>query len=157
MAADPAKVGSLTATEGAVIQKSAGVTLTGALKLQFFFLPGKTVDNGEMTLYYWTSATYGSVDELTLENADGSMAMTINGSFYQGTVDGIAAKELDKTVYVLAVYESDGETCLSGITSFSVEHYCRSQAAVTGKNQEMCQMLTIYSYFTKLYFKVDQA
>ena len=157
VAADPAKVGSLTATEGAVIQKSAGVTLTGALKLQFFFLPGKTVDNGEMTLYYWTSATYGSVDELTLENADGSMAMTINGSFYQGTVDGIAAKELDKTVYVLAVYESDGETCLSGITSFSVEHYCRSQAAVTGKNQEMCQMLTIYSYLAKLYFKVDQA
>jgi hypothetical protein len=155
--ADPSKVGSLIATEGAITQKSAGVTLTGALQLQFFFLPGKTVDNGEMMLYYWTTSTYNSVDELTLENADGSMAMAMNGSFYQGTVSGIAAKDLDKTVYVLAVFESDGETCMSGITSYSIEQYCRNQVASGTKNQAMCEALTIYSYFTKVYFKVDQA
>jgi hypothetical protein len=152
--ADPSKTGSLIATEGAITQKSAGVTLTGALQLQFFFLPGKTVDNGKMMLYYWTTSTYNSVDELTLENADGSMAMAMNGSFYQGTVSGIAAKDLDKTVYVLAVFESDGETCMSGITSYSIEQYCRKQVASGTKNQAMCEALTIYSKFTKVYFNV---
>ena len=149
------KIGSLIATDGAFSTKSATVTLEGALKLNFFFLPGKTVDNGTMTMYYWTASTYASVDELTLDNADGSMAMTMNGSYYQGVYDDIAAKEIDDTVYVLAVYESEGETCMSGIVSYSIEHYCRSEVTNQTANQAVCEALTIYSYFTKIYFNVD--
>jgi hypothetical protein len=153
--AEASKVGSLIATDGAFNGASAQVTLDGALAVNFLFLPGKTVDEGKVTMYYWSSATYASVDEMTLENADGSVATTMNGSYYQGIYEGIAAKDIDKTVYVMAVYQSEGETCMSGIVSYSIEQFCRSQANRGTVNAPMCEALTIYSYYAKLYLGVN--
>ena len=152
--ADAAKVGGLTATEGAFSGMSAQVTLDGALAANFIFLPGKTVDGGKMTMYYWTDSTYASVEELTLENADGSVETIVNNGFYTGIYEGIAAKDIDRTVYVLAVYESDGETCMSGIVSYSIEQFSRSQVSRGTVNAPMCEALTIYSYYAKLYLSM---
>ena len=152
--ADAAKVGSLVETAGAFAGKSAQVTLDGALAANFLFLPGKTVDGEKMTLYYWTDATYASVEELTLQNADGSVETTVSGGIYTGIYEGIAAKDIDRTVYVLAVYESEGETCMSGIVSYSIEQFCRSQVSRGTVNAPMCEALTIYSYYAKLYLSM---
>ena len=149
--AESGKVGSLVATEGAFNGMSAQVTLDGALSINFLFLPGKTVDEGKVTMYYWNAETYASVDELTVENANGFVDTTMNGSYYQGIYAGIAAKDIDKTVYVMAVYQSEGETCMSGIVSYSIEQFCRSQASRGTVNAPMCEALTVYSYYAKLY------
>ena len=153
--ADAAKIAGLTATEGAFSAKNAQLTLNGALAINYLFMAGKPVDNEQMTLYYWTASTYASVEELTLDNADGTMASVINGSFHQFVYDGIAAKEMDDTIYVLAVYESEGETCMSGVVSYSVEHFCRNQINSATQNKALCEALTIYGYYAKLIFNVD--
>jgi hypothetical protein len=152
--AESGKVGSLVATEGAFNGMSAQVTLDGALSINFLFLPGKTVDEGKVTMYYWNAETYASVDELTVENANGFVDTTMNGSYYQGIYAGIAAKDIDKTVYVMAVYQSEGETCMSGIVSYSIEQFCRSQASRGTVNAPMCEALTVYSYYAKIYLNI---
>ena len=150
--AEDAKIAGLAATDGAFTSKSATLTMKGALAINYLFLPGKTVDNGQMTFYYWTASTYASAEELTLENADGTITGELDGSYYQAVYGGISAKDIDKTIYVLAVYESEGETCLSGVVSYSIEHFCRSQVSRATENQDLCEKLTIYSYYAKVYF-----
>jgi hypothetical protein len=108
-----------------------------------------------MTMYFWSASTYASVDELTLENADGSTEMVLNGSYFQAQYEDIAAKEIDDTVYVLAVYESEGQTCMSGIVSYSIQYYCDRQSEKATANQAVCEALVIYSYYAKIYFQVD--
>jgi hypothetical protein len=150
--ADEVKIAGLTATDGAFESKSAMLTMEGALAINYLFLPGKTVDNNQMTLYYWTASTYADAQELTLDNADGTIAIQPDGSYYQVVYGGIAAKQVDDTIYVMAVYESEGETCMSGVVSYSIEHFCRSQVSRGTENKDLCEMLTIYSYYAKVYF-----
>ena len=152
--ADTVKVAGLTATEGAFSSMSAMLTMKGALAINYLFLPGKTVDNGQVTVYYWTASTYAGAEALTLDNADGTISAELDGSYYQAVYGGISAKDIDDTVYVLAVYESEGEICMSGVVSYSIEHFCRSQVSRETENQALCEKLTIYSYYAKLYFGI---
>ena len=110
--------------------------------------PANAVD-GDMTLYFWDEDTYNSVDQLTAENADKAVAMTLVDGLYNASSDEIIAKNLDKTLYVAAVYESNGVTYCSGVLPYSIAAYCQKPSADVAA---LANAAAIYGYHAKAYF-----
>ena len=149
--ADSAKTGNFVYTEAAFSKRSVTVTAGGALALNCRFNPAYTMD-GDMTLYYWDAATYNSVDALTLENATGSAKMTVIDEAYQASVTGIAAKDIDKTIYVVGVYESNGVTYTTGVISYNLNTYFDALRTALPACQTLCEAAVVYCDYAKLYF-----
>ena len=139
---------ALTAAETAISRTggyrslSASVNFGGALGINYIFEPTQTID-GDMKLYVWTSAD----EELTLENASQVLTMTAHGSKYTARVAGIAARNAGDTVYACGVYESDGETCCTGLLTYSVAAYCKAFANGTTAFQPMASAAAVYAYY----------
>ena len=151
VSADSAKTAAFPKTTGA-FKVSTSVSFDGAFSVNYYFTPGFAID-GDMTLYYWDAATYASADALTKDNATSVMTMTLAGSEYWGVVAGIAAKEIDQTIYVAAVYESNGVEYTSGVTAYSLGHYCKTQAAKeTSAMKDFAAATGVYGYYAKQYF-----
>ena len=149
--ADSAKTGNFVYTKAAFSKRSVTVTAGGALALNCRFNPAYTMD-GDMTMYYWDAATYDSVDELTLENATGSAKMTVIDEAYQASVTGIAAKDIDKTIYVVGVYESNGVTYTTGVISYNLNTYFDALRTALPACQTLCEAAVVYCDYAKLYF-----
>jgi hypothetical protein len=77
------------------------------------------------------------------------LASNANG-IYHGAITGIAAKELDDTVYVAATYTVDGQTFCSGVIAYSLSGYCMKQA--NGNMGELAQATAMYGYYAANYF-----
>jgi hypothetical protein len=108
-----------------------------------------------MTFYYWTEDTYNTATELTAENADGVTAMTLVDGAYTAVSPELAAKELDKTIYVAATYESNGVTYSSGVLAYSLAAYCQQHAADPASNmQAFATAAAIYGCAAKEFFAV---
>ena len=148
---DSAKLGSFAATAGAFTSSYPKVSFEGAFAINYYFTPAEAVDNG-VTLYYWDSAAYADAQELTAENATGTVKMTA-GTEYWGSVTGIAAKQIDETIYVAAVYTSNGQTCCSGVIAYSLGRYLETVASdATSDAQFLAQTAAIYGTCAKDYF-----
>ena len=65
-------------------------------------------------------------------------------------ITGIAAKELDDTVYVAATYTVDGQTFCSGVIAYSISGYCIKQA--DGNMGDLAQATAMYGYYAERYF-----
>jgi hypothetical protein len=153
VAADPAKVnGCFASTEAGFEQISASVSFEGAFALNFYFDLDR--ENSEVVFYYWTKEAYESADELSDTNCTGSIAATAdtNGIFY-APITGIAAKELDDTIYVAATYTIDGETFCSGVIAYSLSTYCMRHA--NGNMGQLAQATAMYGYYAENYFSVS--
>ena len=149
--ADSSKTGNFVYTEAAFSTKTVNVTAGGALALNCRFNPAYTMD-GDMTLYYWDAETYNSVSELTTANATGSATMTVVNGAYQASVTGIAAKDIDKTIYAVGVYESDGITYTTGVISYNLNTYFDILPQVRPACQGVCEAAVVYCDYAKLYF-----
>jgi hypothetical protein len=78
-----------------------------------------------------------------LDNGDGS---------YYARVTGIAAKQMDDTYYVAAVFSNaDGEYC-SGIIAYSLSRYCMNNAKDGNPMQDLAAATAVYGYHAKQYF-----
>ena len=131
---------------------STSVSFDGAFSVNYYFTAKKSVDNG-MKLYYWDASVYNSGVALTKENATKVTEMVANGSEYWAQVSGIAAKEIDQTIYVAAVYESEGVEYTSGVTAYSLGHYCKTTAAKeTSTMKDFAKATAVYGYYAKAYF-----
>ena len=146
---DASKVGVFVSNRGFAAKKPA-ISFKGAFEINYFLTPAYAVD-GDMKLYFWNEDTYNSVTELTAENADKVEVMTLENGTYAASSDEIAAKYLDKTVYVAAVYESDGVTYCSGVLPYSIAAYCQDSPAGV---QELATAAAIYGCTAKEYFGV---
>ncbi len=146
---DPSKVGAFAAT-GGFLKKSPAISFKGAFEINYFFTPANAVD-GDMTLYFWSEDTYNSVDQLTVENADKAVAMLHENGIYSASSDEIAAKYLDKTVFVAAVYRHNGVTYCSGVLPYSIATYCQDPPATV---QDLATAAAIYGCTAKQYFGV---
>ena len=93
----------------------------------------------------------GTIHWISAENADKVVAMTAENGVYSASSDEIAAKYLDKTLYVAAVYQSNGVTYCSGVLPYSIAAYCRN---VTGSVQNLATAAAIYGCAAKQYFGV---
>ena len=147
---DASKVGAFAST-GGFGKKSPAISFNGAFEINYFFTPLDTV-YGDMKLYVWNQDTYNSVTELTAENADKvvSMVRQEDGS-YTAASDEIAAKYLDQTVYVAAVYDCNGVIHSSGVLPYSIAAYCQKPPAGV---QDLASAAAIYGLTAKEYFVV---
>ena len=78
--------------------------------------------------------------------------LCLNLPLILATLAGIAAKDLDKAVYVSFVY-SDGTTehC-GGVIGYTIGLYCKSQAKQTGTLAELSKACAVYGYYAKQLF-----
>ena len=131
--------------------RKPAVSFEGAFSINYFFTPAYTPVDG-ITLYYWTEADFNAASVLTTENATGAIAMTDEGSQFRGDIEGIAAKDLSKAVYVAAVYSDGTTTWTSGVLGYSIGAYCSSQASKGGDIADLAKATAVYGYHAKAYF-----
>ena len=119
-AVDKTKVGAFAGVSGGYSALAPNVAFEGAFAINFYFTPAKAMD-GQLKLYYWKLDDYNAADVLTADNATGVVVMeeTSVAGQYLGAVTEIAAKQIDQTVYVCGVYESDGVSYPTGVSIVS--------------------------------------
>ena len=151
IAVDANKLGSFAPTEGSFTRKYPSITFESAFCINYYFLPAaQPVDN--VTLYVWKQSDYENAVELSEDNATEVLTMTGNGT-YNATVAGIAAKEIDNTVFVAAVYtDAEGNTHCSGVLNYSLGAYCEAQAAGTADVSAFAAATAVYGSYAKAYF-----
>ena len=112
--------------------------------------------DGKLIFYYWTQEDYNNATVLTSENATGSNIMSANGfsGQYWTSYTGIAAKQLDETIFVAGVYESNGKTYCTGIIPYSLGAYCldRINKSSEATMVELAKDTAVYGYYAKEYF-----
>ena len=124
------------------------VSFEGAFSINYYFATSYTPDAAPL-FYYWDADTYDSAEELTPSNATGIIEMIQDGEKWVGTVSGIAAKEIDQTVYTAGIY-TDGETVFtSPVISYSLGSYCETVAA---NGNDFGAATAVYGYYAKAYF-----
>ncbi len=124
------------------------VSFEGAFATNYYFVP-KYTPSVAPTFYYWDAQTYARASVLTVANATGKFSMTQSGSEWIGTVSDIAAKGIDQTYYVAAVYTVGGTTYYSPVIAYSLGAYCEEQANL-GNN--FGAATAVYGYYAKAYF-----
>jgi hypothetical protein len=82
------------------------------------------------------------------------MVLTDGTNRYWANVSGIAAKDIDKTVYACGVYEIDGQTYSTGVIAYSLAKYCANRANVAGEFQSFAAATAVYGYHAKTYFGI---
>ena len=151
--AEESKLGAFAATATGFSEMGATVSLEGAFSVNYYITPDATVDR-DMTLYIWTPEAYAAADTLTADNASETMTMVArsDGSYW-GQVSNIAAKCLDDTYYVAAVYTgADGNTYCTGVIAYSVSQYCLNKAVDGSEMQQLAGATAMYGYYAKQYF-----
>jgi hypothetical protein len=131
------------------------VSFDGALSINYYFKPTKTV-KGNISFYYWTAEDYAtSKDYLTLDTATGRVTMVNTGSTteYRVNVTDIAAKDIKDNIYVAAIYSDGRDTYCTGVYAYSISYYCKS---MTGhqlpKTVKLAEATAVYGYYAKAYF-----
>ncbi|MBQ3215837.1 MAG: hypothetical protein IJB11_06950 [Oscillospiraceae bacterium] len=128
------------------------VSFQGAFAINYYFATKYTPDY-EPIFYYWDSATYNSVDELTADNCTGALAMIQDGTQWTAAIEGIAAKSVDETYYVAAVYYVGDTAYTSPVIAYSLGKYCETVAAGTDANGAAFGGATaVYGFYAKAYF-----
>jgi len=148
---DAAKQGAL-ALNGGYARRYPTVSFEGAFCINYYATPAAAPVGG-ITMYYWAQEDYEKAEVLTLDNATASIPMTGEGvGEYHAAVEGIAAKDLSRGVYVCFVYTSGSTTYYSGVLAYSIGAYCAAQAAGTGTGAALAQATAVYGYYANELF-----
>lgn len=149
-----AKKGTLFANGNTGFSKrTPSVNFEGAFSINFYLTPKTDVTvAGDVKFYMWDSATYNSVSTLLPSNAVATSTCELVDGRYLGVVTGIAAKDVDKTIYVAAVYTgTDGQTYVSGVIAYSLGYYLENQAGGTYM-PDFAKAAAVYAYYAKQNF-----
>jgi hypothetical protein len=149
---DSAKVGEFGYVSGGYKALYPNVSFEGAFSVKFYFTPAKPM-GGELTMYYWSAADYAEADVLAAKNATGVITMAELNGTYVGTVEGIAARQIDETIYVAGVYESDGVVYATGVIAYSLGTYCLDRVTNGSENMPaLAEKTIVYGNYAKAYF-----
>jgi hypothetical protein len=145
------KMGAM-ASNGGYVSRYPTISFEGVFCINYYFKPSKA-PKGNIVMYVWNQADYNAASTLSRGNATKAINMTKTSSDeYMAVVEGIAAKDLDKGVYVAFCY-SDGTTeYCSGVVGYSIGTYCTSQASKTGSLAELAASCAVYGYYAKQLF-----
>jgi hypothetical protein len=151
-AVDDTKIGAFVRTSTGFSSKTASVSFDGALTINYYFTPDLAVDSS-VTFYYWNAADYEKADRLAPANATGSTILqpNTNGTCW-ATIGDIAAKDLDDTYYVAAVYYSELTLKCTGVISYSLSQYCMNNARPGKPMQTLAAAAAMYGYYANQYF-----
>ncbi len=150
---DSTKLGQMQ-NNGGYIRRYPTISFESAFCINYYFVPS-AAPVGDITMYIWNQSDFNAAQTLTKENATQAIPMRLTESGeYLAVVEGIAAKDLDKGVYVSFCY-SDGTTdYCSGVNSYSIGVYCSTQAAYTGTLADLAAATAVYGYYAKeLFYK----
>ena len=149
--ADSSKTG-IFANNGGFSKRIPAVSFGSAFSVEYFFTPAYA-PSGNMTMYYWTQADYEAATTLQPANATGRIQMTANddGS-YHCAITGIAAKDLNETIYVAGGYKSGSTSYCTGILPYSIGTYCASQVSKSSEAKDLAAATAVYGYYANAYF-----
>ena len=148
MAADSARAGHFVMDKTAFTGAFPSVSFEGAFSINYYFTIGLPPDSG-ITFCYWDAKTYKTADKLTTANTTGMVQMVRDGDRWFACVDGIAAKDMDQTVYVAAIYKSGGKTYTTSVIAYSLGKYCQTMA---DSGNALGAATAVYGYYAKEYF-----
>lgn len=152
--ASSSKIGAFSAT-GGFSYLAPAVSFEGAFAINYYFTPANAVE-GDLMFYYWTQDDYNKASVLTTQNASGSAAMTLDSETgrYAYSYTGIAAKQLDETVYVSGVYRSNGNIYCTGVIAYSLGAYCKDRINNSSEASmvALAKGAAVYGYYAKNYF-----
>lgn len=150
---DSDKLGSFASTGSGFSRRYPSITFEGAFAINYYFTPDHTVAS-DVLLYVWNESDYAAADVLDASNATQILTMT-GSDIYEAAVTDIAAKDVDRTVFVAAVYTEDqGQTHCSGVLNYSLGAYCVSQAALDAPIAPFARATAVYSYYAKVFFSI---
>lgn len=151
------KIGAFASTAGSFSKKYPTVSFEGAFAINYYFVPAYVPENG-LKLHYWLSDAYDAADVLTADNASGVLNMESNqtdtdATAYTAIVEGIAAKNLEDTVYVAVVYSEGSNTHCSGVLAYSIGSYCQTQiTSGSASMKPFAEAIAVYGYYARCYF-----
>lgn len=137
---------------GGFSKKTPSVSFDSAFSIEYFFTPTYN-PSGNITLYYWTQDDYNAAATLQPANATGRIVMIrqSNGS-YHAAIDGIAAKDINKIIYVAAGYKVGTTTHCTGVLPYSIGTYCASQVSKATVAKDLSAATAVYGYYANAYF-----
>ena len=128
------------------------VSFEGAFSINYYCTPSYAPASG-ITMYYWNQADYDAASVLAAANATGTIKMEGSGTGrYQAAVENIAAKDLDKGIYVAFVYRNGTTTWTSGVLAYSIGAYCTANASGTTDVADLAAATAVYGYHAKQTF-----
>ena len=146
-----AKAGIFT-NSGGFSKRIPAVSFGSAFSIEYFFTPAYA-PSGNVTLYYWTQADYNTVSVLKPANASGRIQMTAVGDgSYHCAITGIAAKDLNQTIYVAGGYKSGSTNHCTGVLPYSIGTYCASQVSKATEAKNLAAATAVYGYYANAYF-----
>lgn len=150
---DSVKQGDFARTLSGFSEKKPTVSLDCAFSINYYFTTNETVAE-DVIFYCWDQTAFAAAQTLSPENATDCFTLSRNDGRYSATVAGIAAKDINKPLYVCAVYsDGAGNRYSTGILPYSLGLYCGNQA--TGGSAEMqpiAQAIGVYGYYAMTYF-----
>ena len=146
-----AKAGVFT-NSGGFSKKIPSVSFGSAFSIEYFFTPSYA-PSGNVTLYYWTQSDYNAVSVLKASNASGRIVMTpVGDGSYHCAITGIAAKDLNQTIYVAGGYKSGSYNYCTGVLPYSIGTYCVSQVSKASAAKDLAAATTVYGLYANTYF-----
>ena len=103
--------------------------------------------------YYWEEDDFANADVLSADNATGSFPFAnINGEYNIG-ISAITAKELNSSLYMAIVYETQDGTYSSGVLAYSLAEYLAAEVEnANSQNCELAKAALVYGYYAKNFF-----
>ena len=146
------KLGEMVKT-GGYLKRYPTISFEGAFCINYYFQPS-AVPAGDITMYIWNLSDFNAAESLSKANATYALTMEPAGEEYLAIVEGIAAKDLDRGIYVSFCY-SDGTTeYCSGVIGYSIGMYCTTQASKTGTLADLAAATAVYGYYAReLFYK----
>jgi hypothetical protein len=146
VAADSPLMKEYASTGTGFSRRGSTVSFRGNIAINYYLTPTEEVQ-GTMLFYGFRSRDL-TTPGITIAT---SMEPLENGSYYQ-CFDIIAPKELDDTVYVVAMYyDTDGNYHCTGLIPYSISQYCMNTANSPTMGN-LSQATAMYGYYAKEYF-----
>ena len=71
---------------------------------------------------------------------------------YQCTITGIAAKDLNQTIYVAGGYMSGSTNHCTGVLPYSIGTYCATQVSNASAAKDLAAATAVYGSYANAYF-----
>ena len=157
-AIDPAK--NVTDTAGYFQRAYQNIRLSDNFNLLFFWQidPAVYANATDSGILVWNESQYHALKGApSVSNAGTKLAMTsttINGATcYGAEYTGVAARNIDQTVYACAYMTINGVTYYSDLINYSVHRYAQNMIARGGTMGTLAKRVVVYGEAAKAYYE----
>ena len=146
--------------DGSAMSQEPGTTLTGSgfslsfedeILVNFYYTVSDLTDVTEqgMLVFY---ADPGTADIAKADDVYDDAKYVESSGSYIVTTTGIAAKDLNQTIYVAGGYKSGSTNYCTGILPYSIGTYCASQVSKSTEAKDLAAATAVYGYYANAYF-----